>query len=366
MSLLNQVLRDLDARDDDEVKQRLHLAPEPAPRPVPEPRPIDWLRLVVWSFTGGAIILWLASGLLLKTPDDRHQVMQKRVVQLPLPAKPASSAPVTIPPAAKNEPVETTATEPAKIAFQKTEPVPILSDGQQEVEVAVPLTPPAVEPKPAIAEQSPPVTSEESKRAATPAEPVLEKTEKQLPLTARAKQLISEGELGRAEQMLRDHLLNHPRLSAAHELLVGVMLRGGRNEEALAQIEVAQRESGYNSNLELIAARLLMDQGQAKPAEERLARLLEQAPGNLAAKRLLAAKWYADGRQDEAGALYLELVAHAEANARDWLGLAVSVDGKDQQLALRAYRQASQGPGLDRNTQSYIQQRIRVLGESSS
>ncbi|BAN70138.1 MSHA biogenesis protein MshN [endosymbiont of unidentified scaly snail isolate Monju] len=185
----------------------------------------------------------------------------------------------------------------------------------------------------------------------------LRKTPAPAPL-AQIRRLIAQGELSLAEERLRQRLRAAPSDRAAHQLLVGLLLRGEHRDEALAQIERSLARLGNDDKLVLLRARLLVDQGQAKAALRDLETLLARHPDDRAAMRLAAALYRQQGETRRAGRLYQRLTALPGAEARDWLGLALSLDEYDPALARVAWQRVLTAPGLTAAVRDYARQRL--------
>jgi len=317
MSLLNQVLRDLDSREGGVETLELKLAPEvqgqPEEAPVDNPGR-DWPRLVAWTLVAGAVSVWIGSWYFQPDLPSAEGPIQ---VKTPLPVNQETLPTVAPQVQQSSSPIDKVAEPgiaeeiPKRTMFEKpAESQPVLAAADKKG-IAATYVPLKITEDPQLAESSRKPAKRKSPAVPLPADnPSVRKSasvakvrskmikaQKTEPLTARAKRLIDQGELSQAEQLLRKSLAASPRERVAHELLVGLLVRGGRAEEALKQIDVAHRQSGYNGTLDLIAARLLMQKGEKQKAVLRLQAILQDQPASTDALRLLAASHFADGRR---------------------------------------------------------------------
>lgn len=404
MSLLNQVLRELDARSAKPEMPELKLASVPEEPPqgaTPQPARTDWLRLVAWTLAAGCAGVWLLSLWLVEPADrppravpvsfDGTQALTSRqateaapvkeVVVSPLeqasalqtktasrPQTTAEPAPLPVSlPVPSREPTSEPPLEPVLGQGEETSVAPRADRPEREAEPKLILVlEPEPEPGPGQAEEQ---ASSAGYRDLRPLSSVVSKVpraalgEKREVRRVDIEGLIATGELSRAETLLRARLDEDPGDARAHELMVGLLLRGGRAEDALRQIERSRVQAGPRLALELVASRLLIDQGDSSAAEQRLLKLLAQSPGQVEAMRMLAATWHAGKQFTRSAQLYRQLVGLPEANARDWLGLALSLDAHGDPAALRAFQRVVRDPSFEGAALRYAKQRIQQLQE---
>lgn len=368
MSLLNEVLRDLDARGGSAATPELRVAQRIGNPPAPSRRGIDWPRLVAWTLVAGGVLV--AGYAWWQPPADYPPVRPQPVmVQAPSPEERPTAAdvqpvrptpgglraqlqPLQPIPAAPAEPGPVTATPRQAHAVTVGPEVPTPDYLPLRIEPADEAAGPAV-----TTSKHPPASASVKQMVRTPvAAPALD--------IDRIRNLVDSGELSEAERLLRLRLKQQPRDAAAHELLVGVLLRGARNAEVLQHIDTAPTMVAARPVLRLIRARLLLEQGDIGQAETLLHGLLRDAPEHADALRLLAALRQQAGDQVTAAALYLRLVGLPGRSARDWLGLALSSDGRDDTVALNAYREVLRAGDLEPQVIAYARQRFAALMET--
>jgi MSHA biogenesis protein MshN len=177
----------------------------------------------------------------------------------------------------------------------------------------------------------------------------------------RARAAIDAGELAEAERLLRTYLDHQARDKVARELLVGLMLRGERHEEAMAQIDAGLHQYPQHAVFKLIKARLLAESGDASAAVALLER--GQFPEHLATqhRQMLGALYQKQGRFDDAAAQYRLLIARRPRSAEGWVGLAISLDAQGHRDAGGAYRHALAIGRLPTAADSYARRRLAEL-----
>ncbi|MCG6965474.1 MAG: hypothetical protein LJE59_03085 [Chromatiaceae bacterium] len=179
---------------------------------------------------------------------------------------------------------------------------------------------------------------------------------------ADVRQAIAQGDLAEAEVMLQQRLRTAPTDRTARELLVGLMLRGDRQATALQQLDRGLAHDPEHIKFILIKARLLAQNGDTPAA---LA-LLEQAPraasGRVELLQMLGALYQQQGRYRDAVDDYRALLAMTPDSGPAWVGLAISLDGLGDPGAAEAYRRALQLGGLPAAAESYARTRSDQLG----
>lgn len=365
MSLINQVLKDLDAR------QPMHEKPANVSLTAPAPEEsgfTDWLRLMVWVITLFLVIAYLVyiwvfepevpeivavqpvsvsvvpSSGPLKTgsalsknasADDTETGMQV--------SKPVDQAEEKLP--AEKAPAQAE----AKIQ-QQDSAVSLKKDDVAGVNVSTGKTPVAYLP---LHDDGKPVETGIHKKS----EIVVVKT-KQSPL-AIARSLLNEGRLTEAERQLQQILKKSPSDIAARELLIGMLLRDKRLSEADSQIEQGLKFYPGRENLVLMQAKMLLDENNIQAAVAVLQKHAQSVKNTIKSRAMLASVFQQQANYTEAAKLYAELVQAAPAESSYWLGLAINLEALGQsEKAVAAYQRAVQSGGLSISLQQYAMQRI--------
>ena len=377
MSLLNEVLQDLDERAPAEAARPLRLAAAPSPGVAASPKG-GWLRplrLAVWPVLGVAAALaawWIyPADERLADPQTLVQPLGVPVTQasppaevvLSLPAAPAAVAgrPDPVEERAEDAAAKNAAAVPAAggAAEQRGAAAPDKAEAQETADRSV-AGPVAYLPL-RNTEVPPPLESPPPRATATAAGAV--KSVRRTPPRPleRARQAIATGELAAAESLLHDRLRSAPADRAARELLIGLMLRGERHVEVMQQLETGLDQHPGHLKFVIIKARLLADAGELDGATA----LLEGTPVGRADRaqilQMLAALYQRQGQAELAVERYRELLALKPAAGEAWAGLAVSLDSQGDTAAAAAYRRALEIGGLPAAATRYARQRLTQL-----
>lgn len=340
MSVINQMLRDLDARavnPGDGVRDVLPAAVDGAPARSGLRRAlVPGLVLLVLAML--AFAAWMVRKPLSKpTPVAAAAPVVKTIVLAPVPVNaPVPSAlvepaPVAVetPPALVPEPVAVAAHEPEAVAVA-TRSAPVRS--------AVPKSAPVIEkPAPAVS-----VAPNGAIRVDSP--------------YRRALSELAAGRKGDAIAALEQALQADPRNRAARETLVGLLIEARRNDEAVAQLQAALALDARQPALAMLMARLQIEQGG--DGIDTLLRALPfagaGADGGAAFHAFLAGALQRGGRHREAVAQYQAALRLAPENGVWWmgLGLALRSDG-DSASSAEAFRRA-RASGLSSELDAFV------------
>lgn len=387
MSLLNQVLQDLDGREEAQPGPGLRLAAAPEPPDTADDpvgrfagfpmRHLAWL-LVMGLLAGGVYLFWPDSG-------DRPAVaVDPMVVPLVLPA--------IVTPAAGPEQIPAdlfAVTAPESPASTETDPVSEATD--TTTDDFGPAVPTAGLYKEIVVETE--VRAEDGGTVETGADqpeplPLLTLRNVTLPdvpstkvpdsAESRARTVVKSttagsalvdlrnkiagGELAEAEQGLRAYLERHPRSREARELLIGLILRGGRERAAIRELEFGLRHHPDHAVFILIRARLQVEAGQTAAAIEALESQRQRKRATRGMLEMLGALYQQAGQYAAATDTYRELLRSTPASGPAWAGLAISLDATGDAEAVTAYRRALQAGGLPQAAEDYARARLIELG----
>lgn len=347
MSLINQMLRDLEQRNpagrtNPPSQQTLDIKPSQPP-PRGGYRPTVWLAGIL--LTG---IIWL-----YWRP------------QAPAPSEPAASAAQAKPrppvPAAVPALLPATPQSAAVPAAPAVETEPALADPGTATAVL-----PAAEPLPDAPDQPTPTqtASKPSKTAAAmPAKPSRNQPAKP---PQRAETLFRQAENSASRLMqqeyLREALQLDPRYLPARQKLLGILAR----EPASLELKHFLDESLalFPGNLKFITtlAHYHVRQKNFPAAIASLEQVDDYAVNDLHYLALLAAAYQQQQQFAKALPVYQKLVRLQPEKAENWLGLGICSDKLQQPAgAVRAYRQALDKNALDPQVVDYINQRLNAL-----
>lgn len=360
MSIINQMLRDLDAR-------RAESAPadQPALRGLAVGGRLAHHRTpaLVWGLL--VLVVVLAATLV-------HVVAAERE---PVPALPAASAtplaklerpaPV-VPPQAAERPAQPAATgTPAPQPEPPAQAIPTPEEPAQPSVVALArTTAPAAEPG---GEQH----RQEGTRVPAPA--AVQKQRRPLSTAQRVEAALAEasaairrGDQTAAAQALGRALSMEPSHAGARELLAKVYIAGGRVVEARAVLGDGIRLQPGHPGLRKLQARVLVEQGEPTAA---IALLDNDRPAVAADTEywaLLGGLAYQHGDYATARTSYQELVKFQPASGTWWLGLAMAAEAQsDNSVARDAYQRALQSGALTPSLKQFALSRLPALADSA-
>lgn len=400
MSLINKVLRDLEAQRESasERRARSPLADESL-RPVRPVKPkvsrpqLIRLGLVLAIVAVGAFawIQWGAKLLGRTSAPPTAATPPAKVAAAPAAAPKAIppapvAAPVVKADAPKSPPADAgkPATPPAKplqdVVVRKPKPEP--AKPEKSAAAAVPSAPAetatakAKEPAPedVLPIDDTEAQPEKPKPAPDPAvekpvgKAVLEKKVKSLSPSEKAENefrlaatRLQQQRVGEAEAHLRVALAAQSSHVKARELLAGLLLQSGRWREAQSLLEQGVSQNPAYYPFAQLLARSYVDHGQEKRALDLLERSRESAGGDAEYFAFVATLYQRAGRHGDAVRSFNDAVKLRPQEGRWWLGLAISLEAMEQwKPASDAYQRAA-ASGLDRQLLQYTQQRIAAL-----
>jgi len=359
MSLINQVLKDLDAREP--LKSDSHSASVGGVNTsfqetdTPTHR-TDWIRLATWTITGFLVVIYLGYLFLNQNLPDNRAIQAQSATLLPATNKSSQgqSSVVVEAPIKTVEPlvtvsIETPDIEP-KVAVKETIAYLPLIDSKM-----IPET--KKQPKEVTIKLKPkPIPKEVSQVVVTPSRSTL----------SMIKGLIAEGRLTEAQISLKKALKTKPSNIALRELMISLLLRSGREQEASEQIDQALSYAPLKEDLILLKARgLLIEQKQTEVIS-----LLEKQMANKKAGvktlAMLAPLYQQTSAFDSSVNAYKQLVTLSPNEASYWAGLAIGLEAVSNPVqAKQAYGQALKVGGLSSSLREYAVKRIQQLSLAS-
>lgn len=364
MSLVNKMLRDLDARKAGEsARARLPAAVTPLAARVERKNNLPWLVLAFAGLLVLAAWLWHGMQAPAAIPAVPQQPSAPSVVASPPAAPPQATA-------ANTSPLPKAAVSPLFSDTVSTKPTARPPIDQQGLalrkETALHTLPPSLEPpapelftssRHTPAAQPSPIAAdariEKNLRLPTPAE----RAE-----TAYRRGLLLQQQ-GQAEDALnryRAALTEQAEHVAARQALAALLIEMRRFDEAEEVLSqgLVLASSALPSTLAL--ARLKVERGAAPAALELL--LNHAATGERSAEYqgFLATLLNRAGRRGEAIERYQVATRLAPNEARWWAGLGIALEAEGKDAAAReAYTQARALPGLPDDLAQHIEQRLR-------
>jgi MSHA biogenesis protein MshN len=373
VSLINKVLRDLDARTN---------APS---RKASRPQVFDDLRPTMgsprrWRSRMLVVVLFIAAaagGLYVWQQGDLDTAMAKAktwiasltgsapppkptvVAQQPAPvAPPESPTPVPVPDAAP-------ATEGA-VADGAASAVPPVSPDDTQPAVAQDTPPPA--PETETTDQAAQPVRKTPAAAASEDDGRIEKTDRPQTVEELAEGAYREGvrflqqsRPAQADQALRLALTHDPKHLAARELLAGLQLEQGRPAEARATLEQGIMQVPEYVPFALLLARLYVDQGAERNALAVLEKVRSEGANQPEYLAFLATLYQRAGRYAESVETYLQALGQRPQEGRWWLGLGISLEAQKNLPAAGEAYQRAKASVLDPKLARYAEQRLGAL-----
>lgn len=371
MSVVNQMLRDLDRREAGEQPlYTQHIA-------APTASPRKALMLITLAFTlalatsYGALRYLNESPAMHDSPDAAVDVMQH--VSAEAPPAPKASEDETSDDAALNEPP---VTEPVTLAVSQETPAPPVSEAAQPENVTsavaamtapAPIAVPVVSPAPPAAVPTPEI------KGAT-----IEAPHEVLPVhidvrpyrptpTAdgefrRGAALINQGRSQEARAALQAALALEPGHEAARQTLAVLLIENGVNNEAEALLAEGLRLNPAQTNFAIVLARLQLERGDAAGALQVLRAHASAAESNAEYRAFAAALLQRLGRHAEAIEEYRAVLTLAPHAGIWWVGLGRSYEATGEtSAAAEAYARARDTGSLNAGIAQFVEQKLQTL-----
>ncbi len=352
MSLINQMLRDLDRRRG--AAGNGGAVPPAYTRPAPGRSPWLILAFVAVALLA-AVVGWLAWE---QYAGDQAKRTEAVVASRPKPA-PAPAAAPAVTAVAKS--VAKPRTPPRVASRPEPPPAPPAAETVRQAPVRKPAPVVAAAPEGDDArseDEATPGTVSKSARPIT----AMQKAEEHY---RRAYTLLSQGRVEAGEAALRQALAADAGHDKARELLALVMIRAGRYVEAGELLRAGLAIHPGNRQQVQILAQVLDHQGRTAEAVQLLER---HRPAAVAVDpeyvALLAAYYRKQKRHAEAAELYRRLTAARPNNGLWWIGLGLSLEALAQPEAAReAFRKARDTGSLSAPLRRFVDSRLVVAPE---
>ncbi|MFQ2785933.1 tetratricopeptide repeat protein [Aeromonas caviae] len=376
MSVINQMLKDLDRRQQEAEGAAVYVAPV---------RQQGWWMLVLTLLCTLALgilgwrtwIFWQQSQ---RASLPAAQVEALHTAPAAAPSSPlavvattqavSSAAPVAKVPAAS---AESTA---ARVAPSVAEQVPadeaVLADeGNPQEALGDETIPSDEELQPDLyAELAAEQSAEEAPAPAAPRKPgilkieTVELSDAELATLAerKATTAMAKGRMQEAQDGYYEVLAHDPHNQGAREQLAGLLYGAGRLTEAAQVLEEGLRLDPAQADLRLLLARVAISGGDRQKALDWLTGYQPDIASNLDYYATWAGLAQELGQPVQASEMYVRLLRQQPDQGRWWLGLGVAEDGQGhRQRALDAYRNAQLHGNLGEASTQWLEQRIGQL-----
>jgi MSHA biogenesis protein MshN len=354
MSLINKMLKDLDAR---------------ASQPGAAPLPADVRPVAAPHRRGQVLRAALAAGALLVVGAGVAGWKMLQTGPVPIPAVLATAS---VPPRTA-----------VVVDMPAAAPVQVVDVAPATPATPVPPMPPA--PEPALAAAPAPVPEEAARPVAPVAPPTIVRpaphtvsvpksgpaalaagrtdTPSQRAENAyrRALGVLEDGRVTEAIATLQAALQIDSRHEAARQTLVGLLIEAGRPDDAMAQLQAALAIDARQPALAMLLARLQLERGG--PAIDTLMRTLPYAAGNGEYHAFLAGVLQREGRVHEAAEHYQAALKRSPGNGVWWMGLGIVLQADKRDAESRAaFMQAQASGTLSPELQAFVERRLGQPG----
>lgn len=370
MSLVNKMLKDLEARQGDARSGRPIFQDLHTPQHNRRRLPVGLILLTVLLLAGGGYFAWQHWGAGILVPAQTAALAVAPVaVPAPDPVSHAGVVPeAAVPAATPTEAVaatsktETTVPSPA---VNTVAPAPLPASDKPRARPETKPAPPATEVVKAAPVQQPTRVSAptagnttnitKTDRPYTPAELAANAYRE-------AQQARAQGNPAEAERHLKALLAAQPRLTEARELLAAIQVENGRWPEAQATLEQGIVQVPTQAGFRFQLARLHLEHNNESNAVAVLERARADGIQDVELPAFLAALYQRSGRHEDAIKNYKEALATRPAEGKWWLGLGISLEAKPDAAAARdAYRRALDTGRLPANLTRYAEDRLKAL-----
>ena len=357
MSLINQMLRDLESRNkDNNVPSALQNTIRLEPSPASKMRPVLWGLLSIIA-TGGTYWAYQYSRTLTKVPPI---VVAEPIKKASLPIPPHDNVPTAPNAVAVATPkIEQKAQE--KTAPQPAHPIPIAQPSPkiQPATPAQPVQKPSAAPAAVeIAAEEPPIKKEPVLPKPAPTQQTTAKQQADLLYSQAENSFDDYSALNKLERALK----LDPRHLKARLLLAKTLHNQGQINKTAAFLD--QSLALFPGNLQFIntRAQLFLHQKNPESALKTLQSVDLTDSSNETYLSLLAAAYQQLQSFSNAAKVYQKLTAIDPEKAENWLGLGLSQEKLgNAKFARDAYQQALNKNTLKDSVAGYIKQRLVEL-----
>ena len=176
----------------------------------------------------------------------------------------------------------------------------------------------------------------------------------------RALLKLQDARVSEAIASLEQAVLLYPRHEAARQTLVGLLVEGGRTSDAIRHLALATSLDPAQANMAMLLARLQLENGGN--ALETLQRSLPYAESNAEYRAMLAGVLQRAARHKEAIEHYQAAVRLQPGNGIWWMGMGISLQADKRNAdAKLAYQRARDSGRLTAELESFVERRLQQL-----
>lgn len=178
----------------------------------------------------------------------------------------------------------------------------------------------------------------------------------------KASNLIQQGRTTDAFAALEHALRLDARHAGARQTLVALLIESRRQDVALRVLREGLQLDAGQTGLAMILARMQLERGELKPALSTLQRSLPHAAERADYQAFLAALLQRDGRHREAVEHYAIALRMTPENGLWWMGQAISLQAENRTPeAIAAYNRAKAGNGLSAELRAFVDEKLNSL-----
>lgn len=175
---------------------------------------------------------------------------------------------------------------------------------------------------------------------------------------------LRKGQIEKGERLFQQALAQYPQHIKSREMLAGIYIKAGRYVEASELLKQGVALNGGHSMFRKLYARVLLEQNALDSAVAILERRLPQMNEDIDYYALLAALYQRQGRHENAVALYQNMLRQNPMVGIWWIGMGISREKLgDSQAARAAYEKARASGTLAAPMVQYTDNRLTALNE---
>lgn len=178
----------------------------------------------------------------------------------------------------------------------------------------------------------------------------------------KAVALIDAGQLSQAISVLEQVLQVDPKHAAARQTLVGLLIDGKRQDDAMRRLQEGLALDPSLSGMAMILARLQVEHGNIRIAQQTLEHALPYALNDAEFQAFLAALLQREKRHKEAIEHYAIALKMVPENGLWWMGLGISLQSENRLPEARdAFTRAKDSSSLSDVLRTFVDQKLSQL-----